>query len=64
MINIILKLAINEWNLFLLFFISIIALIILSEFIFKKFWSNNTNRKIIHIIVGISSIIYAIFFHS
>ena len=54
MIDILLKIAKNDWNLFLLFFLSIIALIIFSEIILKKFWSNNTNRKIIHITVGVS----------
>jgi len=54
MVNIFLELAKNEWNLFLLFFLSIIFLIILSEFILKNFWSNNTNRKIIHITVGVA----------
>ena len=54
MINIFMELAKNEWNLFLLFFISIIALIIISEFILKKVCSNHTNRQIIHITVGIA----------
>ena len=54
MVNIFLELAKNEWNLFLLFFLSIIALITFSEFIFKKFWSNHTSRKVIHITVGIA----------
>ena len=54
MINIFLEITKNEWNLFLIFFLSIITLIILSEFLFKKFWSNHTNRKIIHITVGIA----------
>ena len=54
MINIFMELAKNEWNLFLLFFLLIIALIIFSEFILKKFWSNHTNRKIIHITVGLA----------
>ena len=54
MINIFIELAKNEWNLFLLFFLSIVSLIIISEFIFKKFWSNHTNRKIIHITVGLA----------
>lgn len=52
--NIFLELAKNEWNLFLIFFLSIVAVIIVSEYILKKFWSNNTNRKIIHITVGIA----------
>ena len=52
MINIFIELTKNEWNLFLLFFLSIITLIVLSEFILKNFWSNKTNRKIIHITVG------------
>ena len=34
--NIFMELAKNEWNLFSLFFISIIALIVLSEFILKN----------------------------
>ena len=54
MVNIFLELAKNEWNLFLLFFLSIIALIIFSEIVFKKFWSNHTSRKIIHITVGLA----------
>ena len=54
MINIFMELAKNEWNLFLLFFISISALIIISEFVLKKICSNNTNRQIIHITVGIA----------
>ena len=54
MINIFMELAKNEWNLFLLFFITIIALIIISEFILKKICSNHTNRQVIHITVGIA----------
>ena len=45
----------NEWSLFILFFSSIVILISLSELVQKqKLWSNNTNRKIIHITVGIA----------
>ena len=54
MVDIFMKLAINEWNLFLLFFLSIITLILLSELILKNFWPNKTNRKIIHITVGLA----------
>ena len=54
MINIFMELAKNEWNLFLLFFISISVLIIISEFVLKKIYSNNTNRQIVHITVGIA----------
>ena len=54
MINIFLEIAKNEWNLFLLFFLFIIVLIIFSELILKNFFSNNTNRKIIHITVGVA----------
>ena len=54
MINIFIELAKNEWNLFLLFFLSIVSLIIISEFIFKKFWSNHASRRIIHFTVGLA----------
>ena len=54
MVDIFLKMIKNEWNLFLLFFLLITALIIFSEFILKKFWSNHTIRKIIHITVGVA----------
>ena len=54
MTNINLEIAKNEWNLFLLFFLFIIVLIIFSELILKNFCSNNTNRKIIHITVGVA----------
>jgi len=53
--NIFIDLITNEWYLFLLFFISIIILISLSErSLRKKICSNHTNRIIIHITVGIA----------
>ena len=53
--NILIDLVTNEWYLFILFFISIIILISLSEFsLRKKIYSNHTNRLIIHITVGMA----------
>ena len=53
--NIFIDLVTNEWYLFLLFFISIIILISLSELsLRKKIWSTHANRIIIHITVGIA----------
>ena len=53
--NIFIDLVTNEWYLFLLFFISIIILISLSELSLKKnILSVHSNRIIIHITVGIA----------
>ena len=53
--NIFIDLVTNEWYLFLLFFISIIILISLSELSLKKnILSAYSNRIIIHITVGIA----------
>ena len=53
--NIFIDLVTNEWYLFLLFFISITILILLSELsLRKKIWSTHANRIIIHITVGIA----------
>jgi len=53
--NLFLDLVASEWYLFLLFFISIVILISLSELsLRKKMFSNHTNRLIIHITVGIA----------
>ena len=53
--NIFIDLVTNEWYLFLLFFISIIILISLSELSLKKnMLSVHANRIIIHITVGIA----------
>jgi len=53
--NILIDLVANEWYLFILFFISIIILISLSEIsLRKKICSNHTNRIIIHITVGMA----------
>ena len=53
--NIFIDLVTNEWYLFLLFFISIIILISLSELSLKKnILSAHSNRIIIHITVGIA----------
>ena len=55
MYNFFIELVTNEWYLFILFFSSIIVLISLSELALKqRLWTNNTNRKIIHITVGIA----------
>ena len=55
MYNFFIELVTNEWYLFILFFFSIIILISLSELALKqRLWTNNTNRKIIHITVGIA----------
>ena len=53
--NIFSDISTNEWYLFLLFFISITILILLSELsLRKKIWSTHANMIIIHITVGIA----------
>jgi len=53
--NIFSDISINEWYLFVFFFLSIVLMIFLSELAQKNnIWQNHINRKIIHIAVGIA----------